>query len=441
MNSKPLRIYLSGSIKKGARDQRSDDHFWTQHDEDYIRGNLDFEIELLNPAKTDISRQDFGLNFGCDLHLVSISDVVLVDARTEKGIGIGAEMMFAVQRQIPVITWAPLNSHYRRSEVPDVFGENLKNWTHPFVFGLSDYVVESLAEAIRLIASTRSGEQLARHTNPESLIARYVQSVPDARFVAIGGGVYQDTRGGGNETEEICGATRYRFMDVLYLPGPTDEIAPEALLAVNRWRERRIAERPLLHCERIRRVAGAVIRSLGDERRIFEIGCGKFPFADDLPLTVWAGLDLDIEAVTHGVKRGYRIVQRPSEVTISDLQIDAILSLFTMQFAISDETLHLLERIPKDAIVLVNLPTRDSALAERRLSEISGLGFFVSILDLEATGVHDRFVLAGKTGTENLLTTAQTAALAQARIEWPSVGATFRWEDTIDSIAHRRNMR
>ena len=44
--------------------------------------------------------------------------------------------------------------------------------------------------------------------------------------------MFQDVLGGGSEQEIIDGATRYRFMDVLYLPRPTDSISPAAMLAV-----------------------------------------------------------------------------------------------------------------------------------------------------------------------------------------------------------------
>ena len=60
-------------------------------------------------------------------------------------------MMFAAYRDIPVITWAPWETHYRRSSVPDVFGEDLTDWTHPFISGLSDHVVDELEHAVDLI--------------------------------------------------------------------------------------------------------------------------------------------------------------------------------------------------------------------------------------------------------------------------------------------------
>lgn len=171
-----LRVYLSGSIKKGDDDRRSLDHFWSQANEEFIRRALsELRVEMLNPAKTAVRRSDYALNFGCDLHLVATSDVVLVDARTEKGIGVGAEMMFAAQCGIPVITWAPRNSHYRRDFVGNVFGEDLHDWTHPFIHGLSDYVVEGLGEAVKLLRTYVDGGRLEIRKSPDRLIAQYAE--------------------------------------------------------------------------------------------------------------------------------------------------------------------------------------------------------------------------------------------------------------------------
>ncbi|MEZ2142922.1 hypothetical protein AAE026_11485 [Bradyrhizobium sp. DN5] len=147
-----LRIYLSGSVRKGATDDRPSEHYWTDDDEERIRAGLrPHEVTLLNPQKSGVDRSDPKANFGCDLYLVETSNVVLVDARTKKGIGIGAEMMFACARNIPTITIAPKHSHYRQALVRNLFGEDVRDWTHPFVLGLSDYVVESLTESIELL--------------------------------------------------------------------------------------------------------------------------------------------------------------------------------------------------------------------------------------------------------------------------------------------------
>jgi hypothetical protein len=151
--SNRLFVYLSGSVKKGSNDKKDDDSFWSDEEERRITLNINADVQTLNPSRSRLKRNDYYANFGCDVHLVNISDVVLVDARTKKGIGIGAEMMFAKMKGIPVITICPRNSHYRRDFVPDVFGEDLVNWIHPFVFGLSDHIVASVDEAIELINS------------------------------------------------------------------------------------------------------------------------------------------------------------------------------------------------------------------------------------------------------------------------------------------------
>lgn len=171
--TKPLRIYLSGSIRKGSTDPRPSDHFWSPENEDFIRNNAGAqEVELLNPAKTQIRRTDYALNFGCDLYLVSISDIVLVDARHSKGIGVGAEMMFAADRHIPIITWAPSNGHYRRTFLPDVYGEDLHDWMHPFIFGLSDRVVDDLPAAMEAVRAHVDGK-LERRINVQAHMSRY----------------------------------------------------------------------------------------------------------------------------------------------------------------------------------------------------------------------------------------------------------------------------
>ncbi|MBH5392094.1 class I SAM-dependent methyltransferase [Bradyrhizobium diversitatis] len=432
---RPLRIYLSGSIKKGAGDSRTPDHFWTREDEEFIRANAGRPVELLNPSKADIRRQDFAINFGCDLHLVSISDVVLVDARREKGIGVGAEMMFAIQRGIPVITWSPPDTHYRRSKITDLFGEDLHDWTHPFVFGLSDHVVDDLQEAMTIIQSGALNALAPRREQVEALIQRYRAVIGHTgektakRFVEIGGGVFQDLLGGGSEQEVIAGATRYRFMDVLYLPTPTDEIPPDAVLTVNRWRERRIEERPLLHSSRIRRVAAAAIQAMQDGARVLEIGCGKFPLADDVACKSWSGLEIDPEAVDYLRGRGLRVAASAAEVRPEDLQIDILVALFSMQFAIQEEELALLEQLPSKAIVMFNLPTRDRSLVDRRLWQLGSLGLRSRLLDLQATGNRDVIVAAGGQNDQAGLSLVSKAILERARVEWPSAALLLEWSE------------
>lgn len=146
-----MKIYLCGSIKKGSDDHRDPDSFWSDEDERELRAGIAHSVALLNPAKSRINRADFRANYGCDLFLVMSSDILIVDLRKEKGLGVGAEMMLARNKDIPVIGWVPEESHYRRKYVRDVYGEDLVDWIHPFVFGLCDYIESDLAGVCRRV--------------------------------------------------------------------------------------------------------------------------------------------------------------------------------------------------------------------------------------------------------------------------------------------------
>jgi hypothetical protein len=146
-----VRIYLAGSVPKGASDRRGSDEFWSEEDERFILEGVEAsQVKTLNPNASGISRADFYANFGCDLALVDSSDIVFVDGRAKRGIGVGAEMMFAAMRGIHVVAICPRETVYRR-RIDDLFGEDLTEWIHPFVVGLADHVAGNVAEAVNWV--------------------------------------------------------------------------------------------------------------------------------------------------------------------------------------------------------------------------------------------------------------------------------------------------
>ena len=173
-----VTAYLAGAIKKGRDDDRPAGTFWSDLEEyELLLGaGDDIDVTRLNPAKTSLRRQDYLANYGAELHLVSISDVVVVDARTERGIGLGAEMMFARAHEIPVVTVCPPNSNYRRDRIEDLFGEDVHDWTHPFIAGLSDYIVDDFRAAGRLVADAAHGRLHKRCPHPADAVAYFLHS-------------------------------------------------------------------------------------------------------------------------------------------------------------------------------------------------------------------------------------------------------------------------
>jgi len=139
-----LAIYLAGSIKKAH--EKADESYWTDADMLTLSELLSgFEISFLNPAfRTDDLSDQLSV-FGRDMLQVFSSHVVFVDARDRRGLGVGAEMMWAKVNRIPVVTWAPKNTHYNKEQTT-ILEKTVTNYVHPFVESLSDKIVENLDE-------------------------------------------------------------------------------------------------------------------------------------------------------------------------------------------------------------------------------------------------------------------------------------------------------
>jgi hypothetical protein len=158
-----VAIYLSGSIKKGNADTR--DSFWTDRDIDVIRESLQpLEVHFLNPASRSDDLADFMGTFGRDLFQVAAADAILVDVRDRRGIGVGSEMTVAKAVGVPVVSLCPENTHYRRRDFR-FLDQELAEWTHPFVYGLSDVIVDTLQDACDWLATHR----IADRAIPKSL--------------------------------------------------------------------------------------------------------------------------------------------------------------------------------------------------------------------------------------------------------------------------------
>ncbi|MBS3904697.1 MAG: hypothetical protein KGZ39_05170 [Simkania sp.] len=149
-----IAIYLAGSIKKDH--EKSDDSFWSDKEMYDLKSLLaPHEVSFLNPAFRGDDLSDQCSVFGRDMLQVFSCDFVFVDVRERRGLGVGAEMMWAKLNKIPVIALAPKNSHYHKSETT-VLETPVKDWVHPFVESLSDKIVETLAEGAAWILEALS---------------------------------------------------------------------------------------------------------------------------------------------------------------------------------------------------------------------------------------------------------------------------------------------
>lgn len=154
-----ISLYLAGSIQKGH--EKPDETFWTNDNMSFLKTCLHpFQVIYLNPAFRTDDLSDNRSVFGRDMLQVFSSDVIFVDARDRRGLGVGAEMMWAKLNRIPIVSWAPRNTHYRK-DATTVLSKHVNNFVHPFVECLSDKIVEDLAEGAAWIVSLKSGKPQA----------------------------------------------------------------------------------------------------------------------------------------------------------------------------------------------------------------------------------------------------------------------------------------
>ena len=143
-----MRIFLCGGIKKDDNDKKI---VWSEEDKQAIMKILP-EAELIDPQRVP-EGYDPVLTFGADINDIREADVVMVDARQKRGIGIGAEMAIAKVWKKPVVALAPKKTHFRRDI--ELNGREVNGWIHPFLFSLSDHVAETVEEAAEWVRDFR----------------------------------------------------------------------------------------------------------------------------------------------------------------------------------------------------------------------------------------------------------------------------------------------
>jgi len=139
-----MKIVLLGSLPKGDKVRAG----WVDWKPEYVEkiaASLP-DVEILHG---DAISDNVGaeLVVGHDLALVKEADLVIVDARSKIGAGTAQEMVIAKYFRKPVVAVIPRDTHHRRSNV--VFdGQIVEDWIHPFLKVSSDYVADSVDDAV-----------------------------------------------------------------------------------------------------------------------------------------------------------------------------------------------------------------------------------------------------------------------------------------------------
>lgn len=154
-NTKYIYIYLCGSIAKGHEASK---YSWDKETVESLRDAIekqipDKKVMFLDPSDRGDDISDSKSVVGRDLYSVEIAHFVVADLREKRGIGVGAEMMFAKMKGVNVIAWLRRDSNYHQWKT-SVLNVPLENWIHPFVQELSDSVCFDFVEIAKSIQKT-----------------------------------------------------------------------------------------------------------------------------------------------------------------------------------------------------------------------------------------------------------------------------------------------
>jgi hypothetical protein len=144
-----LTIYCSGGVRKST--DQDPKLCWGDAERAALSEALDIDVYFVSPDAPVEDLSDLSALFGRDIYGVKIADVVVVDARQKRGLGVGIEMVAAKMYDKPLIAAVPQGSHYRQDDVA-LTGGVVSEYVHPHIRGLCDEVVGDFEAAGRWLA-------------------------------------------------------------------------------------------------------------------------------------------------------------------------------------------------------------------------------------------------------------------------------------------------
>lgn len=136
-----MKVYLAGKVPKGDSEEES----FFDWRKAYAKALKEMESEFIDPFSHHNDESDYLAVFGADCRHIRGSDLVIVNAEEKLGVGTSQEMLIAKYFRKPVVTVLPKESYHRRKNIV-FFSRMIEDWVHPFIYCVSDFIVESVAE-------------------------------------------------------------------------------------------------------------------------------------------------------------------------------------------------------------------------------------------------------------------------------------------------------
>lgn len=153
--AKKIKFYLAGRIPLVG--EKDIDYNWRDKYTKIIKSIVPQAI-VLDPSKRLINEADSKALFGHDLFLIKVSDILLVNAEIQLGLGTSQELIIAKYFQKPIIAISPKGSYYFRPYIID--GNTLNGGKHhPFLISVVDIIIENILELGTAIEKIQAGSR------------------------------------------------------------------------------------------------------------------------------------------------------------------------------------------------------------------------------------------------------------------------------------------
>jgi SAM-dependent methyltransferase len=203
----------------------------------------------------------------------------------------------------------------------------------------------------------------------------------------------------GDASADFQLAGRTRFLNNLWLPCALQQLTPDQIGVINRFREQRISSDGQFASAKYARCAMVHVLSELLAKRVIEIGCGKFPVASDIELSWYVGIDIDQVAIDHCRQLGFSVgaLSDARDKVDPDKKADAVIALYAFHFAVDRDLIEFLAgSLSERGLLVFNFIVDDGVNALRTLVSLSEKFCCFRVIKSKLFASKEFFVIMGR---------------------------------------------
>lgn len=226
--------------------------------------------------------------------------------------------------------------------------------------------------------------------------ARQTSAAAEPILAELGAGIWLASHEVPEPMLEIGGVKHTRFLNRLYVPGPTHLLTAHQIAIINRYRTENMWGDPQFSYNRaVRNIFSSLCESL--EGPALELGPSVFPIIPN-DRTGSFVCDIDASAIEHNTIAGYASLSPPQLSRVPSSSIRLAIAAFVLHFDLPKEEACAIARVLREGGVMAfNVITKCAETRTKAASVLSEFGLRFVVFDLCSTfGKDDALFLASK---------------------------------------------